>query len=298
MLHLLFAVSLAVSAPPGFWAHWGDGKAELNGYTLTQQRYGETRTGQATLIFVTEDFSETFRVKAEPGKHAAADVFPVIKLNMAEDFQTGIYDYNVMTSVWTRVEAGHGMAAGAPVKMSFSSQEWCGHVFETWWFKPDGTVKYDRHSYFDGEADDAAVIKGGVTYGDTLFLIARGLAAGTPAPGKSSTIWYAPRLKSQRLLHLPLGSLQSTLTRAAAPETINVKAGAFETERFSVTTDGTTRITLWVERAAPRRIIAWEIPNEERAELNGSIRDAYWTHNKNGDEALLPKLGIRPQPVR
>ena len=89
-----------------FWAHWGDGKAELNGYALKQPRYGAVRTGTAVLIFVTEDFSDSLRVKADPGKHPASDVYPVLKLNAVRDFQTGIYDYNVMTSTFLRVAPG------------------------------------------------------------------------------------------------------------------------------------------------------------------------------------------------
>ncbi len=54
-----------------FWSHWGDGKAELDGYALTQPRYGELREGTAVLIFVTEDFSDSLtRVKADPGVNA------------------------------------------------------------------------------------------------------------------------------------------------------------------------------------------------------------------------------------
>ena len=45
----------------GFWAHWGDGRAEVNGYALTQPRYGEDRRGEAVLIFVTEDFDASRR---------------------------------------------------------------------------------------------------------------------------------------------------------------------------------------------------------------------------------------------
>ena len=76
------------------------------------------------LIFVTEDFSDSLRVKADPGKHPAADVYPVLKLNVVRHFQTGIYDYNVMTSIFARVAPGWPLA-----KISFSSQEWCGHVY-------------------------------------------------------------------------------------------------------------------------------------------------------------------------
>src|SRR2546423_13573645 len=115
--------ALAIAAAPAraddFWSHWGDGKAELDGYALVEPRYGHPRDGTAVLIFVTEDFSDSLRVKADPGRHPASDVYPVMKLNFVRDFQTGIYDYNVLTSVFARVAAG----AFPVVKTSFSSQE-------------------------------------------------------------------------------------------------------------------------------------------------------------------------------
>ena len=53
----------------------------MNGYRLVQPRYGHARAGTAALIYVTEDFSDSMRVKADPGKHPASDVYPVLKLN-------------------------------------------------------------------------------------------------------------------------------------------------------------------------------------------------------------------------
>ena len=41
-------------------------------------------------------------MKADPGKHPATDVYPVLKLNVVRDFQTGIYNYNTLTSVFAR----------------------------------------------------------------------------------------------------------------------------------------------------------------------------------------------------
>ena len=50
-----------------FWKHWGDGRAELAAYDLETPRYGEPRRGVAVAIFVTETFSSSLRVKADPG---------------------------------------------------------------------------------------------------------------------------------------------------------------------------------------------------------------------------------------
>jgi hypothetical protein len=49
-------------------------------------------------------------------------VYPVLKLNAVRKFQTGIYDYSVLTSTFARTAAGFPVA-----KLSFSIQEWCGH---------------------------------------------------------------------------------------------------------------------------------------------------------------------------
>ena len=52
-----------------FWKYWGDGKAELDGYALVEPRYGAAARRDRGAIFVTEDFSDALRVKADPGKH-------------------------------------------------------------------------------------------------------------------------------------------------------------------------------------------------------------------------------------
>ena len=65
MRKILACLLLALpAAADEFWAHWGDGKGELNGYRLIQPRYGEKRAGTAVLVYVTEDFSDALRVKA------------------------------------------------------------------------------------------------------------------------------------------------------------------------------------------------------------------------------------------
>src|SRR4030095_13276446 len=120
-------------------------KAEIDSYALIQPRYGEPREGRAVLIFVTEDFSDSLRVKADPGVHPKSDVYPVLKLNQVRKFQTGIYDYSLMTSVFARVEPSFPV-----VKVSFSAQEWCGHVWAQWLRRGD-RLEGVLHSYFDRE---------------------------------------------------------------------------------------------------------------------------------------------------
>jgi hypothetical protein len=107
---------------PEFWRTWGDGRAELAGYDLTYPRYGKPRNGVAVTIFVTETFSNSARVKADPGKHPPSDEFPVMKLNLIKDYQTGIYDYNDMLSSFVGLAPVNGLPPGSLTKASFSSQ--------------------------------------------------------------------------------------------------------------------------------------------------------------------------------
>ena len=116
-LDLTTPAELAVEHPT-FQSYWYQGLAELSRYELTQSRYGELHEGEAVLIFVTEDFLTDLQVKHEYGP--ATNAVSVLKLNAYRRFYTGLYPYNVMTSVFTPVD-------GSPtLKVANSVHEWCG----------------------------------------------------------------------------------------------------------------------------------------------------------------------------
>src|SRR5438093_1109540 len=148
---LLVIALLGVSASPApapdppFGSYWHDGKAELDGYRYTVTRYGQLRRGQCTAIYVTEPFSRSKRVKVDDAARNPNDTFDVLKLNLVRDFQTGIYDYNTMTSLFVRSDDLE------PVKASFASMEWCGHVYEELRVDP-GLVSQRLSSYFENES--------------------------------------------------------------------------------------------------------------------------------------------------
>src|SRR5258705_9993050 len=149
------AVSPAASLPSydkAFWSTWGDGQAEVAGYDLTIPRYNQPRRGVAVTVFVTETFSNSARVKADPGKHPPADEYPVMKLNLVKDYQTGIYDYNEMISSFVALQPVNGRAAGSPTKISFSRQERGGQTYHQLLFDAK-TIRAKRHTYFDAKAD-------------------------------------------------------------------------------------------------------------------------------------------------
>src|SRR5262245_53936464 len=87
---VLLYMFLSAGSPPsepttadvGFDARWHDGRAELDGYRYTITRYGQLRQGQAVMIYVTEPWSLSKRVKVEDASKDPADVFDVLKLNL------------------------------------------------------------------------------------------------------------------------------------------------------------------------------------------------------------------------
>ena len=290
---VVVALVLGLSSPvlgQDFWAHWGDGRAEMNGYRLTQPRYGVERTGgAAVLIFVTEDFSDSLRVKADPGKHPASDVYPVLKLNALRHFQTGIYDYNVMTSVFARVAAGWPIA-----KASFSSQEWCGQVFHQL-LPREGKVGRVYHSYFDGEADgrdDLPLPEGGV-FQDALPILLRGWRSEYLKPGESRTVPFLPSLLASRLGHRPLAWTKATIARSAAPGKVAGPAGSFEAWTWTVAEEGGPKTTYRIEAAPPYRLVGWSSDAGEEAVLLGSTRLAYWKLNGPEGTRHLEAMGLK-----
>lgn len=295
-------VSSSSTASPGalpapelasrFWDHWGDGRAELSGYRLKTPRYGEVRDGRATLVVVTENFTDGQRVKSD-GRDP--DAYPVLKLNTVRDFQTGIYDYNVMTSTFHRLDSAGSV--GRPVKVSMSMQEWCGHVYEQVLPYSDRT-EWTSHSYFDGEADrlaDLGVRADGM-YEDALPVVVRGLLGPLVKPGSTVTYPVLPTLESGRKRHVAPTWDTLTLSMAEDPEPVTVPAGTF-TVRAVTSRVGRGPTTTWfVEQDWPHRLVRWSSTDGEEAELLGTERLPYWERHNNGDEALLDKLG-HPRPT-
>jgi hypothetical protein len=287
-LAVAFATGNTFADQTAFDAHWRDGQAELNGYRLQIDRYGETRIGHAVLIYVTEPFSESKRVKLDNPSRHPSDTIDAIKLNLVRDFQTGIYDYNTMVSVFSRT------SDFSPVKISFSSAEWCGHVYEELTFHP-GQVRGFYASYFEGETANVALDapSNGVTE-DNLWILLRGLGGDFLKPGGQRDIPYLPGLLHGRFAHRPPAWTTAIITRAEKPQSVTVPAGTFDVTAYTVTVAGGRTGRFFIETTYPHRVIRWELSPDVNAELTGSIRSAYWLKNKNGDEQLLEKIGIPP----
>jgi hypothetical protein len=271
-----------------FDSHWHDGKAELDGYQLTVSRYGQERAGTADMVFVTEPFSTSKHVKVDNPRANPADTFDALKLNLVRDFQTGIYDYNTMVSVFVRSDTF------APVKVSFSSAEWCGHVYGELIFG-DKDVRGSYASYFEGESGPVALGRpaGGIAE-DELFIRLRGLRKDFLAPGDVRTVAFLPGSFYSRLAHQKQEWIQATIKRGNQSETITVPAGNFATIVYDVHISDGRSGTFWIEEAYPHRIVKWSLLPDVSGELTGSQRLSYWKLNGEGNESYLKDLGLKP----
>ncbi|MEE8458270.1 MAG: hypothetical protein V3S08_00270 [Phycisphaerales bacterium] len=289
--------SAPLLAQTDFNTHWRDGKAELDGYRWSVTRYGQERDGQAVMIFVTEPFSDARRVKADDPSKNPADTFEVLKLNLARDFQTGIYDYNTMTSVFARSDDFQ------PVKVSFTSGEWCGHVYEELIVDPD-TIDQRLFSYFEGESAtrDIPGKRDGIV-GDNLFIVLSGLRGPYLRAGEKRTVPFLPGAFARRLQHRSLAWTTAEIERLAETQAVEVPAGTFTADVYVVRTNGREG-RFFVEAEAPHRIIRWQWRSSgtdrraqeaaETGELTGTLRVEYWQRHANGDERLLDDLGLAP----
>lgn len=132
-----------------FADYWFNGVAEISSYELQQVRYGEIRQGSAVFVFVTEPFSAAKQVKLDYPENMGEDNIAVLKLNAIRKFNTGIYDYSMMTSVFTPIAIEQYPHT---LKTTTSVQEWCGHTFTQFNLKGN---KYEvkEFSYFESEGD-------------------------------------------------------------------------------------------------------------------------------------------------
>jgi hypothetical protein len=290
IMQFLFSFALVAAATGAsaadFSAWWHDGKAELDGYRLVVSRYGEDRAGTAVMIFVTEPFSESKRVKADDPRANPGDTFDALKLNLVRDFQTGIYDYNTMVSVFVRSETME------PVKVSFSSAEWCGHVYAEMVFRGK-EIRGSVASYFEGESGPVVLgrPKGGVTE-DELFIALRGLRGDFLAAGEAHTVPYLPGCFHSRLSHRAPEWTQATIARMKELQTVTVPAGTFACILYDVRiADGRTG-GFWIESEYPHRIVKWSLPPDVSGELTGTQRLEYWKLHGQGDEQYLYQLGL------
>ncbi len=260
--------------------YWYHNKAEITSYNLQQARYGEIHEGTATFVFVTEPFSTANYVKADtPGK----DNVSVLKLNQTRKFNTGIYPYSIMTSSFLPFKKGDHS-----IKVSSSSQEWCGHTYMEVQNPQNGHFGVKVDSYFEGETQDmtksvAALME------DDIWTIIR--LRENPPTGRNSMY---PSLAATRLLHIEYKPYSCNISSK------NGESSTFYTIEYP---ELSRTLVIEYEQLHPHKIVGWTEQNYSgyggnrrllttTATRMQSINTDYWNRNSVADSSYRKELNL------
>jgi hypothetical protein len=271
----------------GFGRVWFQGDAELNGYRAVVPRYGEARNAELVLVYVTEPMNRRTWIKDDDAR--GDDRVGVLKLNVSLKFTTGLYPYSVFTSVFAPY-GDWGRAPFTPVKITLTSQEWCGHVFHGIWPGEDRFTS-QLFSYFaqEGEVRETVPTGAGALYEDALLIQLRELD-GAFAEGRDWRGPVVPSLWRTRRRHRPGVAEDGTITRATTT------VDGVSAHRFTLRYGGYERV-FDVEAGGAHRMLAWRTNDGEDVRLLRTTRLPYWQLNHNADTPRRAELGIEVPPA-
>jgi len=268
-----------------FGEYWYQGKAELTSYDLKQSRYGEIHQGEAVMIFVTEDFSKSKQVKLDNPSRSPKDKSSVLKLNFTRNFNTGIYPYSTMQSVFTPIDQQRYPNS---FKVTTTSQDWCGHTFMQLNLNDKGYL-VQQNSYFESE-------------GDRKFQLDKVLL--------EDEIWTKIRLNPSALPTGKINLIPGTLfTRLKHTEFKVMEAVAKKESKDGIVTysidykDVRRSVRFSFKKEFPHEILSWEETGPggfssnaklltTRATRKKSMMLDYWSKNRNSDKGLRDDLGL------
>lgn len=274
--------------PVTFGDYWYQGKAEITSYTLKQARYGELHDGDAVLIFVTEDFSARKQVKLDRPDEAGDDAVKVLKLNALREFNTGVYPYTVMTSVFTPV---YGDRYPRTLKITTSIQEWCGHAFVQL-NRLDDQYHVQQYSYFESEGDRVTDLADAIPEDEIWTTIRL-----NPDALPTGNVTMIPGTLYQRFDHTAWRTVNATailMPDARQPDLMVYNLVYYpELNRT---------LTIKFRRDFPHEIESWEEVEFAQdgtqkelvttAVLNKRLMLDYWTKNSVADVKLRRELGL------
>ena len=260
-----------------FHDYWSQGQAEITSYELEQARYGEVHPGHAVLVFVTEDFSREKQVKLDYPERAGDDRVPVLKLNFTRKFNTGVYPYSVMSSIFTPVD-GSGT-----LKVSTSVQEWCGHVFSQLNRRESG-FHIEQRSYFEAEGDTELDLES-FEIEDDLWTRLRLNPHSLP----TGDLAILPSSLHLRLRHRPWQVVQATAE--------HLPADGQGLAGYRLTYPSESRsLTIRYSAAYPHEIESWQETVgglTTRAVKKERLMLDYWSRNSLDDAGLRKRLGLK-----
>jgi len=266
---------------PDFGDYWYQGKAEITTYALEQVRYSQSRNGNATLIFVTEDFSRSKQVKLDNPQTNRDDIQKVMKLNFTKKFETGVYPYSIMSSAFSPVYPKNDLHA---VKITTSVQEWCGHVFMQL-NKSDKQYKVLERSYFESEGDQNFELPK-TWVEDELWNLLRLNPEAIP----DGNVQIIPSSRFLRLKHVETKAFEATIEHSTNDSSAQLTVEYPDLKRT---------LSIYYESEFPHQINSWEETYPEggkqmttKATLRKRILLDYWNRNNVADSTYRKDLGL------
>lgn len=280
-LVLVSASPLSVFAEETLSEYWGSGLAEISRYELKQARYGAIHDGEAILLFVTEPFSPVAQVKDDSGEDPLAE--RVLKLNAFKRFATGIYDYSVMTSVFSSMKETKDLPT---FKVTTSVQDWCGQVFNQW-NQRERMWESQLFSYFQAEGD---------------------VTQSLPLVPHEDGIWNRLRLNPESLPEGSFDMIPSSVYLRLKhqpikpyPATASLSGASWGKRSYKIVYPGLNReLIIEFKADAPHEITGWTESYPDRGEeilttranRTDQMRSYYWEQNQPGFLKLRKKLGL------
>lgn len=280
--------SLFASAGDKVDKYWYQGKGELNVYSLQQNRYQDIHPGQALLIFVTEDFLADQQVKND--NYRQSNSTPILKLNAISRFTTGLYDYSLMTSVFTPLKNSR---FGNTLKVTHSAQDWCGQTFSQINLR-EGKFKYQLRSYFENEADQETTLPATLLEDEVLNRIRMNWEA--LPQGNLSVV---PSMNFLRLRHQAFKAYPATL---ALRDYTGVDFKGKDLKVYTIRyPDLNRRLEIVFSTTPPYLIEGWTdtypsaFDNQPRttiAKRTSTVLETYWSQNANTPENLAKREAL------
>lgn len=275
-------------APVRLGDYWYQGKAEVNSFELSQNRYSDLHPGEVVLVFVTEDFLTDKQVKNE--SYQSDRSAKVLKMNKLQRFVTGIYDYAIMTSVFTPVDVGKFPYT---LKVTNTSQDWCGQTYQQVNFRDDH-YQTQLFSYFEREGDQQGEVPLAALE-DEIFNRIRMNPESLP----TGVTTMLPSAMFCRLMHVPF-TVQPA-TASLGPYSGNQFDGE-ELRAYRVEFPQLNRtLEIVFEGKEPYRIAGWTDsypslvdgqPRTTIARRKQTLLNAYWQHHNREDGNLRQQLEL------
>ena len=269
--------------------YWSQGKAEVNVYEVSQNRYKENHSGQLVSVFVTEDFLTDKQVKNE--RYINENSTWILKNIQLKKFTTGVYDYSLFNSVFTPINRNKFPKS---LKVSASSQEWCGTMYTQFNLILDTDYKVEHRSYFESEGDRVTRIKKSYLE-DEVFTVLRMNPLLLPV----GTVQLIPPANYIQLKHLPIKSYKA-ITSLISYDKKEI-SGSNLMQYKIVYPELNRSIHIVFENKAPYKIMGWfeKFPSS----FDGKPRTTsiilktqkmlpYWRQNSLKDKYLREELGL------